>query len=128
MALAIIAVLAGMLSVLAPCVLPVLPVIMGGSLAANKRYRPLIIIGSLAFFITLFTVVLKASTLLITVPQSFWLTLSAIIIIIYGATLVRPQLRDSFSHKLGLQKATNLASKAKKQGGIGGDILLGASL
>ena len=128
MSLLIVSFLAGMLSVLAPCVLPVLPIILGSSLGVKKRYRPLVIILSTGFFITFFTVLLKVSSSLVAIPQSFRTGLSTTIIILYGLTLIRPALRERVAAGMGLHNANKLASDAKKQGGLLGDILLGASL
>jgi cytochrome c-type biogenesis protein len=50
MLLLLISFIAGILTVLAPCVLPLLPVIIGGSLSGNtkQKSRPYIIAASLA--------------------------------------------------------------------------------
>lgn len=128
MSLVIIAFLSWILSVLAPCVLPVLPVILGGSLGNQKRYRPLVIVLSTAVFITLFTVLLKVSTALIGIPQQVRTTISAIIIIAYGSTLIRPNLREYCAEKIWLHKVNTLASKAKEHTWLRWDILLWASL
>lgn len=50
---------AGMITVLTPCVLPVLPVILGGSLTDQDKYRPRVIIVSFACSILLFTLTLQ---------------------------------------------------------------------
>lgn len=62
----------GILTVLAPCVLPLLPVILGGSLAGQSKKRPYIIIASLILSLLLFTLLLKASTVLIHVDPIVW--------------------------------------------------------
>ena len=62
----------GILTVLAPCVLPLLPVILGGSLAGQSKKRPYIIITSLIVSLLLFTLLLKASTILIHVDPIVW--------------------------------------------------------
>ena len=128
MSLLIISFLAGMLSVLAPCVLPVLPVILWSSLGTNKRYRPIIIVLSLMFFIVFFTVILKVSTVFINIPESFWTYFSAVIIILYGITLVWPVLWDKLSIYIWLNRANELSDKASKVEWLRWDILLGASL
>lgn len=68
--------LAGILTILAPCVLPVLPVVLAGSLSEKQKWYPYLVILSLALSVVLFTVVLKASTVFIDIPQSFWKYLS----------------------------------------------------
>ena len=62
----------GVLTVLAPCILPLLPVIIGTSAGARSKITPYVVIGALSLSILVFTYVLKASTLLIDIPQSFW--------------------------------------------------------
>ncbi|MFZ2255358.1 MAG: hypothetical protein WAW59_04915 [Patescibacteria group bacterium] len=68
--------LAGILTILAPCVLPVLPVVLVGSLSEKQKWYPYLVILSLALSVVLFTVVLKVSTVFIDIPQSFWKYLS----------------------------------------------------
>ena len=63
--------IAGVLTILAPCVLPLLPIIIGGSLTEKSIKRPIIITVSLALSIVLFTLILKVSTAFITIPESF---------------------------------------------------------
>lgn len=114
--------LAGILTVLAPCVVTLLPVILGGTLGHKDPYRPLIIAGSLGVSVILFTLLLKATTLLIDVPAEFWRSVSGILIILFGVTMFAPILWEKLSFKLKLYKSEKLLSKSK------GAIMLGASL
>jgi len=82
--------LAGILTILAPCILPLLPVIIGGSLSEQDKKRPLIITISLALSIIVFTLLLKVATVFINIPQSFWTWFSASIIFIFALTLLFP--------------------------------------
>jgi len=73
--------LAGVLTILAPCVLPVLPVIIGGSLSTTKgeKYRPYVIAASLAASIIGFTLLLKVQYLVsqpfsVRINNILWLT------------------------------------------------------
>lgn len=81
MSLLLISFIAGILTILAPCVLPVLPVILAGSLTEKKWWYPYLVTLSLAVSIVLFTVLLKASTVLIDIPNSFWKYVSGGILI-----------------------------------------------
>lgn len=92
MTLFIVSFVAGVLTVLAPCVLPLLPVILAGSVSetANKR-RPIIIVSSLALSVFLFTLVLKGSTALISGSPILWNYVSAIILAAFGLTLIFPE-------------------------------------
>lgn len=131
MLLALFAFIAGALTALAPCALPVLPIIISGAISGEKtqKSRPYIIVGSLAISLAVFTVVLKATTLLVMVPQAFWTTLSGIIIILLGLIQVWPEIWDNFVVKMGWQAgAQRLLAKGGKRGGTLGLILTGAAL
>jgi hypothetical protein len=80
LSLLLLAFVAGVLTIAAPCVLPLLPVIVGGSAArsaadgsvAEKQwYRPVVIAASLAVSVVLFTLILRATTALLGIPDDF---------------------------------------------------------
>lgn len=120
--------LAGMLTVLAPCVLAILPVILGGTLGHKSPWRPLLITGSLGVSVLLFTLLLKATTALLGVPKEFWQIVSGAIVFLFGLTMVFPNAWSTLSFKLGLYKSEKLLEKSGKQEGWKGAVLLGASL
>ena len=108
MTLLVIAFLSGVLTVLAPCVLPLLPIVMGASAEdGNNKKIPLIIIGSLSVSIILFSLILKASTVLIGVPPSFWKAFSWGMIIALGIITIFPNLWKNLSTKLGFSSKSN---------------------
>lgn len=96
---------AGILTILAPCVLPVLPVILAGSLGEKKWWYPYVVTLSLALSIVLFTVLLKASTLLIDIPFSFWKYLSGSILIALGLVYLFPHVWTLAATKLGFSRS-----------------------
>jgi cytochrome c-type biogenesis protein len=124
-----IAVLAGVLTVLAPCILPLLPVVIGSSAQGRSKWTPYIVIGSLGLSILVFTYLLKASTLLIDIPTVVWSYVSGIILIGFGLILAFPSLWD---HVPGINK---LSASSNKLVGAGhqkksfwGDVTIGAAL
>lgn len=126
-----ISILAGMLTILAPCILPLLPIVISSSEPGKRSIskRAIVVILSLSVSIFVFTLLLKASTLLISIPQVFWNVFSGIIIIFVGITIIFPLL---WSHIPLLQKIKNSGNKVL---GIGykkknhtGDILVGTAL
>lgn len=122
--------LAGILSVFAACVLPLLPVIVGGSLAAGgERRRTYMIVGSLALSVIAFTLLLKASTALIGVPEELWRYLSGGIIIVLGVLMIFPALWTKVPgvNKLNL-RANTLLTAGYQRGGFVGDAIMGAAL
>ena len=126
---------AGVLTVAAPCVLPLLPVIVGGSIVADgadsrrARWRPYVIAGSLAVSVIAFTLLLKATTALLGVPTQVWQIISGVIVILLGINLLFPALWESLSTRLGLGNRSNkvLASSVQRQS-VWGDVLTGAAL
>ena len=126
---------AGVLTVAAPCVLPLLPVIVGGSIVADgadsrrARWRPYVIAGSLAVSVIAFTLLLKATTALLGVPTQVWQIISGVIVILLGINLLFPALWESLSTRLGLGNRSNkvLDSSVQRQS-VWGDVLTGAAL
>ncbi len=129
MTLLLISLLAGALSVLAPCIIATLPILLTRASSGNRKKSPLLIIASLLTSIFLFSLLLKASTLLIAVPTRTWQIISGCIIILFGLVSVFPSLWEKFSGSLKLQiRAQKKSGAALQATGPLGDILLGASL
>lgn len=121
--------IAGILTVLSPCVFVLLPVILGGSFSERSWKAPAVIILSLSLSIFLFTLLLKASTLLIDVHPGFWKYLSGGILLCFGLITLFPKMWDEVSSKLGLtSRSANLLDKASAKKGLVGNILVGAAL
>lgn len=124
--------IAGMLTVLAPCVLPLLPVIIGGSVSgdtSNKK-RPLIISVSLAVSLIIFTLLLKASALLIDLDEKKIGYVSGTIVILLGLSMLFPFFYEKISSKMGFaSKSQELMRKGSKQKSpIVGSVITGAAL
>ena len=124
--------IAGILTTLAPCVLPLLPVIVGGSIgkpSAEARKRAYLIAASLGASVIIFTLLLRATTALIDIPALTWQLVSGIILIGLGVVSIFPKLWDAFSAKLSLQRRSNKQLvAARERGGTAGAILTGAAL
>lgn len=130
MTLLLLSFIAGILTVTAPCVLIFLPVILGGSLVDRKDWRrPVIVTASLAISVIVFTLLLKATTALLGVPQIFWQILSGSIVILLGAHYLGISIWEKFTAWLHLPQLANrkLADTSKVKG-YGGAILTGAAL
>jgi cytochrome c-type biogenesis protein len=130
MPLIILSFLAGILTIAAPCILPLLPVVLGGSLAEKpSKLRPIIISVSLAVSVVLFSLLLKASTSLLSIPQEFWQWFSATIIILLGISYLKPSLWESVSLKLKLNtRSSSRLFKSFQKEGTSGAVLTGFAL
>ncbi|HEX4774084.1 MAG TPA: redoxin family protein [Candidatus Saccharimonadales bacterium] len=132
MLLLIIAFFAGILTILAPCVLPVLPVIIGGSISGGKKdkYRPYVIGASLAISIIFFTLILKFSTYLIGLSPSVLGWLSGGLLVLLGIVALWPELWEKFVIWLNWQAASQrfLGKGEQNKDQYIGPILIGVAL
>lgn len=125
----LISFIAGVLTVLAPCILPLLPVVVGASASARSRATPYIVVGSLALSIIVFTYLLKASTALVMIPQEVWSYLSGGILTLFGLSLVFPQLWESIPGLSRLSSGSNqLLGAGYQKKSVWGDVIVGAAL
>ena len=123
--------IAGVLTTLAPCVLPMLPVIVGGSLngSGSDRKRAYVITASLGVSVAVFTLALKATTALIDIPATTWAYLSGTLLILLGVVSLFPGLWERLSASLSLQARTTTGlADARQRSGFTGQILTGAAL
>lgn len=135
MELLIVSFVAGILTVAAPCILPLLPVIVGGSVVRSSDdkqqnwYRPLVIAGSLAISVIVFTLLLKATTMLLGVPQTTWQVISGLIVLLLGINFLWPQLWQKLAVKTNFEpNANKLLGKSGQRKGLAGDALMGFAL
>lgn len=132
--LVILSFIAGVLTVAAPCILPLLPIVIGGSVIEsakdNRRrqwLRPLVIAASLAVSVIVFTLLIKATTTLLGVPQYVWQLISGGIVLLLGANYLWPQAWEHIAIRLSIKSSTTLGNAQKHQG-LSGAILIGAAL
>ena len=129
MSLLLLSFIAGILTVLAPCVLPLLPIIIGGSATDTSKWRPYIITLSLAVSLFIFTLLIKISTIFINVDPSFWKYVSGFLLVFMGLISVFPAIWDKISIKFNLSgNSDKLLDKAGKKSGFLGAALTGAAL
>jgi cytochrome c biogenesis protein CcdA/thiol-disulfide isomerase/thioredoxin len=131
MVLLLLAFMAGALTALAPCVLPLLPLIIGGALTGSERekYRPYVIAGSLAFSLILFTYLLKVSSLFIGVGPNLWVYISATIVVSLGIVSLFPEIYERITSRFSVQeKSDGLLKRGATRSGYVGAILTGFAL
>lgn len=136
MELLFVSFLAGILTVLAPCILPLLPLVLAGSLGVDEPnkstkawLKPITITLSLGASIIVFTLLLKATTALLQIPLDVWQYLSGTIIILLGVSICFPTLWDAITLKFGLaSKSQRLLASAGDKHGLAKDMLTGFAL
>lgn len=133
MLLLLISFIAGVLTVLAPCILPLLPVIVGGTLsdggtAGFNKKKALTIILSLGVSVLAFTLLLKASTFFIDIPEYVWKWISGGIVIFLGLVMFFPSLWESKLLAKLSTKSNILLGKGYQKKNFWGDVIVGAAL
>jgi cytochrome c biogenesis protein CcdA/thiol-disulfide isomerase/thioredoxin len=130
MSLLLISFIAGILTVLAPCILPLLPIIVGGSLTSNilDKKKVLVVVTSLGLSVLFFTFLLKVSTLFINVPEHFWQWVSGLIIITLGLIHVFPKLWEGDIIASLNIKSNALLGKGELKKSFLGNIIVGVAL
>jgi cytochrome c-type biogenesis protein len=127
----LISVLAGVLTVLAPCILPLLPIVVGASESGARHIsrRALVVITSLAVSIIIFTLLLKASTIFITIPPSVWTWFSSIMLAVLGITFLAPALWAKLKFvQLVALRSNKTVGRGYVKNGVAGDVLMGVAL
>ena len=134
MTLLVVSFLAGILTTFAPCILPLLPVIIGGGISSSRTKkqnfrRGLLIVGSLGVSVIIFTLLLKATTALLGVPQEVWRILAGGIVLLLGINYLFPRVWQTIILKLGMSQRSNATLyKASATSSTSGAILTGAAL
>ena len=125
----LLSLLAGVLTVLAPCTISLLPVIVGGSIDRGGYKHALTVVVSLGISVIAFTLLLKVSSSLVSIPQEVWQWISGGIIFALGLTMVFPVLWERLSLVGAMNRSSNrlLAVGYQKKGFLG-DVLMGAAL
>ena len=115
---------AGALTVLAPCTLPILPLIIGGSSASHQEHRSvtlrraLVMVASLAISVFCFSLLLRASTVLLAIPQQVWSLVAGGLVIALGLHFLMPDFWARLATRFGWSTRSNqrLFHYANKQG------------
>lgn len=120
--------IAGFLTVLAPCILPFLPIVIGGSFT-GKRRSPYVVIASLLLSIIIFTFIIEGLTSLFYIPQETWHIISGTLVLLVGLTFLFPGFwaRLPIIKRLSITSNRAMSAGGNRQGVVG-DIVIGAAL
>ena len=115
----------GIALVLSPCILPILPIILSGSLTGGKK-RPIGIIFGFIIIFSLFTLFSRKIVELSGIDLNLIRNFSFYILIIFGLILISTKLSEFFSNIT--QKLSAISNKisTKNNDGFWGGILFGS--
>jgi cytochrome c biogenesis protein CcdA/thiol-disulfide isomerase/thioredoxin len=115
--------LAGVVTVLSPCILPLLPIILGSGTTGDKK-RPLgIIVGFIGSF-TFFTLFLSSIVTFSGISAEYVRYFSIVTIILFGISLLVPKVQEFLE---GLFSKFSSGTNTNRSGFIGG-VIIGLSL
>jgi cytochrome c biogenesis protein CcdA/thiol-disulfide isomerase/thioredoxin len=118
--LLLIGIIAGVITTVSPCVLPVLPIVLAGGAAGGRR-RPYAIIAGLVASFTVFTLTATALLSSLGLSQDVLRNIAVTLLFVVAVSLMVP--------RLGMLIEAPLSRLGRRRGGdLGGGFLLGASL
>jgi cytochrome c biogenesis protein CcdA/thiol-disulfide isomerase/thioredoxin len=124
MILLIFAFLAGLVTILSPCILPILPIVLSGSLLSGK-HRPLgVITGFIASF-TFFAVFSFALAHALGFSTEILRYIAVFLLVLFGATVFVPKLQAQL--ELLTSKFSSIG-QGKKRTGFWGGFIMGVTL
>jgi len=126
--------LSGVVTILSPCILPVLPIVLSGGVGGG-RARPFgVLVGFIVSF-TVFTLTLSAIVQALGIPVDAMRIVAVVLIVLFGIVMLVPALRDRFeiiASRIARRGATSggAAGAPAKTGwsGFGSGIVVGLSL
>lgn len=123
-----LALAAGGLSTLSPCVLPLVPILLGTAVTAH-RYGPLALAGGLALSFTVVGVVIASAGVALGIDQAALRQGAAVLLIALGVLLLSSRLQERFAGAAaGLSGAGGNLLARVTVGGLAGQFILGLLL
>ncbi len=123
--LLLFAFLAGIVTILSPCILPILPVVLQGTVSDGKRKPFGIVVGFIISF-TFFTVLTSTLVKATGINPDFLRYASIFIIAFLGISLIVPQLQKL--SEILFSKLARLTPNASKSNGFLGGLIVGLSI
>lgn len=118
---------AGLVTILSPCILPVLPIVLSSSVGGKEsKTRPWgIMLGFIASF-TFFTLFLSSIVRITNIPGDSLRLISVLIVFVFGLTLLIPRLQIILEQIF--SGAIKLSPQQNQKSGFMGGLLVGLSL
>lgn len=128
MGAALLGLLAGALTTLSPCILPILPIVLVGAMGQH-RYAPLALVAGLVLAFTSLGLMISGAAWALNLPDGTVRTAAAVLLILFGLTLLSTLLKQRFAtFTEPLSGALNSISSRFSPQGLEGQFLLGALL
>ncbi len=124
--LVIFAFLAGLATIFAPCILPILPIVLSAGLSGGKQ-RPLGIVFGLVASFTFFTLTISFLTKSLGINANILRTIAIIVLLLFGLLLLFPNILSKFEGLISkvMPKTNNSSQRTDFVGGVVIGISLG---
>lgn len=120
----VLALLAGVVTIAAPCTLPVLPILLGASVGQTGRVRPAMIAAGFVMSFSATALALSAITRLFDFDPNSLRTAATVLLLGFGLLMIWPRPFEWLSIRLGgLLHSSAAGSTASRQGNLGGFVL-----
>jgi cytochrome c biogenesis protein CcdA/thiol-disulfide isomerase/thioredoxin len=116
--------LAGVVTILSPCILPVLPIVLSGGMGGRRR--PFGVITGFVVSFSVFTLLLSTLVQVLGIPPDALRVVAVVLILLFGLVMLVPSLSVGFE-----KIASRLAGVGRNRGqsqGFSGGLLTGFSL
>lgn len=123
--LILFAFIGGIITVLSPCILPLLPIILSSTAGGGKK-RPIGIVAGFVLSFTFFTLFLSSIVQATDISANVLRNISVFILVIFGLTLIIPQVQAQIE-KL-FAALTRFTPNSQNKTGFSGGLIIGASL
>lgn len=120
--------LAGVVTVLSPCILPILPIILTSTIGGQNigKSRPLGVVTGFIFSFTFFTLFLSTIVRLSGIPADSLRVFSIIVIAGFGISLLIPQFQLLVERLF--SRLASFMPNSQNKSGFGGGLLIGLSI
>jgi cytochrome c-type biogenesis protein len=123
-----LALLAGVATVAAPCTLPVLPILLGGSVGQTSRLRPAAIALGFVISFSFVALLLNALTRALDFDPNILRDGATVLLVVFGLLMIFPAVWDRLTAQVATFSAgSGAAALAGGNGALGG-LVLGAAL
>jgi cytochrome c-type biogenesis protein len=122
------ALLAGILTIAAPCTLPVLPILLGGSVGQTSRWRPVFIALGFTTSFAAVVLVFSAVTQVAGIDQDTLRTLAVMLLVVFGFLMLSPRSLEALAARCGSLVVRLSGPQPWKWSGNVGGFVLGTTL
>jgi cytochrome c biogenesis protein CcdA/thiol-disulfide isomerase/thioredoxin len=119
----------GIITILSPCILPVLPIVLSGSVGGGKA-RPFGVLTGFVVSFTVFTLTLSAIVRALGIPADALRVVAVVLIALFGIVMLVPRLRDGFEMLTSriASRGNRTSSVAAAKAGAAGSVPAGQRL